>query len=341
MQIQNHTQNQHTQNEILNIMPIENQLVRISKPLNVTKEALNFNELVELFLLDIDVKPQSKQTYKRCLKQFIIFVEKENLKLNELNRTDILSFKNYLLSIKLSGYTVSNYIVSVRKFFEYLESNKIYPNVAKSIKGMRGVKGFKKDVLTVRQCVNILNSIDTNTVAGLRDFAITNILINTGLRTVELMRADVSDIKQQGGEAMLYIQGKGRDFKDDFVVLTDNVLISLNAYLKARNAKNNEPLFTSLSDRNLNKRLTTKSISRIIKTLLIKNNLISDRLSAHSLRHTAITLSLLSGASLQETQQLARHSNINTTMIYAHNIKRLENPAERKIQKFLQDNKNG
>ena len=48
------------------------------------------------------------------------------------------------------------------------------------------------------------------------------------------------------------------------------------------------------------------------------------RHSAHSLRHTAATLALLNGKKLANVQQTLRHSNINTTMIYAHALEREE-----------------
>ena len=171
---------------------------------------------------------------------------------------------------------------------------------------------------------------------GKRDFAILNLLIRTGLRTIELIRANIEDIRQNSGEAVLWIHGKGRDNKDEFVILTNDALKPIYEYLQLRGkTTDSEALFTSLSDRNTNKRLTTRSISRIVKSSLIKIGLNSDKLTAHSLRHTAITLSLLAGASIQEAQALGRHANINTTMIYSHNINRVINAPEYKIDKLL------
>ena len=63
----------------------------------------------------------------------------------------------------------------------------------------------------------------------------------------------------------------------------------------------------------------------------------SEKITTHSLRHTAITLSLIGGTPLQEVQQMARHTNINTTLIYAHNLNRIESHAEDNIQKLLSD----
>ena len=161
-------------------------------------------------------------------------------------------------------------------------------------------------------------------------------LVRTGLRTIELHRANIEDIRQEAGEALLYIQGKGRDSKDAFVLLTEDALRPLREYINARNEKNTrQPLFISHSNRNAGGRLSTRTISRIVKEALRVAGLNDSRLSAHSLRHTAITLSLLGGASVQEAQTMARHSDINTTLKYAHNINRIKQAPEKKIDVLL------
>jgi integrase len=61
----------------------------------------------------------------------------------------------------------------------------------------------------------------------------------------------------------------------------------------------------------------------------------SAKLTAHSLRHTAITLALVGGATVQQAQAMARHANINTTMIYAHNLERMDRAAEDALSGLL------
>ena len=72
-------------------------------------------------------------------------------------------------------------------------------------------------------------------------------------------------------------------------------------------------------------------MSGIVKDRLVAAGYDSSRLTAHSLRHTAVTLSLLGGEDLQKVQQFARHSNLATTMIYAHNLDRAKNKCEATI----------
>lgn len=296
---------------------------------------LGFDSYLSAFIHDLDINEASKSTYTRALKQFLAFISNKTSAV--LNNNDILEYKTHLKGLGLSSYTISTYLVVVRRFFAWLESKKIYPNIALGLKNMKKPRGFRKECLTIDQTKEVISAIDLRELRGKRDFAIINILVRTGLRIIELQRADIGDVVQSGGEAKLYIQGKGRSNKDDFVILTNSTLKSLRSYLSYRiNATDNQPLFTSLSDRNSGKRMTTRSFSRIAKNALVNAGLNSSKLSAHSLRHTAITTALLAGASLQEVKGMARHDNINTTLIYSHNIDRITNAPERKIDDYLE-----
>lgn len=295
-----------------------------------------FNEVIGRFLNSLDIMRNSKLTYKKGLRKFLLWLKSKQIQ--NPSREDILAYKHYLEDQKLSSLTLSSYLVVVRRFFEWAESVKIYPNISKGVRGAKRSKGFRKDPLTIEQVKEFLRKIDRSNPLGKRDYAIVNLMIRTGLRTIEVTRADVGDIRRQSGEAVLWIQGKGRDAKDEFVLLTEITLKSIMDYLLTRGGmKDKEPLFTSLSDRNREERLTTQSIRKIVKKHLRDIGIDSKRLSAHSLRHTAITLSLLGGATIQEARALGRHSDINTTLIYAHNINRLANAPERKIDAVLSD----
>jgi integrase/recombinase XerD len=301
----------------------------------VTPETVNFSKYLKEFIAEQDIKENSKETYRRALKQFFSFMSNKSI---ELSGNDILDYKKFLDSQGLSAYTITAYLVVVRRFFTWTESKKIYPNIAKTIKGMKSPKGFRKENLSNQQIARVLKGINQSTLQGKRDFAIINLLLRTGLRTIEIQRADIGDIAKRIDEAKFYIQGKGRDAKDEYVVLTYTSLKPILTYLEARGqADKSAPLFASISDRNNGNRMTTRSISRLIKNALLKADIDDKRLTAHSLRHTAITNALKGGASLQEVKTMARHANINTTLIYSHNLERMANPAERLIDKYMEE----
>lgn len=300
----------------------------------IARPEATLEELLQRFLEAQDIAPSSRATYRRQLRQFVSWLEQTGRasRLSTLLREDILSYKDYLLQLGLSSYTVSGYITATRKLFEWLEAEKVYPNIARGVKGTKKAKGFRKDCLTPGQIREALEAIDMATLEGLRDYALLNLLLRTGLRTVEVTRATLGDLRQESGSAVLWIQGKGQASKDDFVLLVEETLRPLRAYLSARGRlREEEPLFASGSRRNTGEALTTRSISRIVKERLRAVGLDDSRLTAHSLRHTAITLSLKGGASLQQAQAMARHTDPKTTLIYSHNLARIEAGAERFI----------
>lgn len=289
--------------------------------------------LVEDFLADQDISVSSRATYSRSLKQFSswLYETGRSGKL-DLLREDILAYRDYLAAQKMSSYTISLYLTSVRKLYQWLESKRIYPDVTRGIKGAKKPRGFRKDSLTPEQLRQALITLMGETLEDLRDYAIFNLMARTGLRDIEVSRAESRDIRQESGQAVLWIQGKGRDSKDDFVLLTKEALEPIRQYLKARGSvQEEEPLFCSHSDRNNGQALTTRSISRIVKQALRQIGLDDKRLTAHSLRHTAITLSIKGGASLQQAQAMARHTDPKTTLIYFHNLDRIQAGAEKCI----------
>ena len=114
--------------------------------------------------------------------------------------------------------------------------------------------------------------------------------------------------------------------------MTHNALKPIYEYLQARGrVSDTEPLFVSVSDRNNGQRLTTRSIRRIAKEHLRDIHLDSDRLTAHSLRHTFATVALKNGAPLLQVKEAMRHNSVETTMIYAHSLDRISNGAERYV----------
>ena len=293
-------------------------------------------EIIGKWMASLDLASSTKETYLSGFKAFCWFVRSTSLDFDELTRDDVKSFKEYLVNEKkLKPATVSSYLASVRSFYAYSEDNGI-ENIAHRVKGVTDSRSFKKEPLTPDQAQRLLASIDRSTEKGMRDFAILNLMLRTGLRDIEIVRANCKDIQTKAGVDVLYVQGKGRASKDSFVVLTPKALSPIATYLEKRgNVNERDPLFASVSSRNAGERLTVRSISRIAKSALRAIGIDDERYTAHSLRHTAITFSLLGGATERDAQQMARHANITTTMLYSHDIDRIKRAAEREIGNVL------
>lgn len=308
--------------------------------LQLTDAALKkaFSDLITRFIESHDVAPSSRKTYKNALVQFFTWFAKK--KVTNPTRETILAYKEALDTQGLRPTTRSAYLVAIRKFFEWTEGLKLYPNIAKGIKGAkRGVKSHHKDSLSFNQIQALIKAIDSTTLQGKRDFALINLLFRTGLRLIEIRRANINDLTIEGEIAQLWVHGKGRDGKDDFVVLTAETLNPILEYLQSRRPRNEgEPLFASLSDRNHGQRITVFSLSRLIKGYLRKAGLNSRRITAHSLRHTFGVLAISAGASLYEVQLAMRHAAAATTEMYLGDIerqKRLEAAPEKLLSELL------
>jgi site-specific recombinase XerD len=304
------------------------------RDLLLNEKRFNANyEVLEAFSKTLE-EGLTKTTYMRGARKFIEWCEANNV--IEVQEEDIVAYKNYLKA-NFKASSVNSYITSLKKLYNFLAKKGI-KNLASDIHGAKNSKGFKRDALTIDQAKDILKNIDKSTKEGIRNYAIMQLFLTTGLRTIEVERANIEDIYNTGNCTFLRVMGKGHDEKDEVVKLTYETLKAINEYLALRDIKSDkESLFISFSDRSNGSRLKTRSIRDIVKKTFKNVGINSDRLTTHSLRHSAITFALIGGATIQEAQQLARHTNINTTMIYAHNLNRLENKAEESIQKLLNE----
>ena len=286
-------------------------------------------ELVDSFIEAQDVKQSSKKLYRRTLKQYFNWVESKSYLLSEIARPQIIEYKEDLLSSGMSSLTVGSYITSVRRFYEWTEANKFYLNVAKGIKTPKRKQQFKKQPLLPSQATALLSYYQDK---ALRDYAIITLLLRTGLRTIEVIRANVEDITFKGSQRVLLVQGKGRDERDNFVLLTEKAYQPIAEYLATRGKVNSsEPLFTSTSNNSKGERLSTRSISYIAKEGLKAIGLDERSFTAHSLRHTTAVNILRAGGSLETAQFTLRHSNPATTQIYTATLneeRRLQNSGE-------------
>lgn len=301
---------------------------------NENSDLAVINAQVNNFVKFLDVAPLTVQSYLSGLKQFFTYLQINNVKMPD--RNSVLEFKKQLISSGKKPATVRLYLTAVKKFFAWLEAEMLYPNIASKIKSPKQDRGHKKDAFSGAQIKQVMTTINTGTLEGLRNFAMIGLITTAGLRTIEITRAKVEDLRLNAGQWVLFVQGKGRTDKSEFVHVTPKVLKAITAYLQARGkVAGDAPLFASCSNRNRGGRLTTRTISGICKRAMIAAGYVSARLTAHSLRHTAITLALLAGQSIQEVCSFARHANIATTMVYSHDVNRLQSQCECLIENAI------
>ena len=304
-------------------------IVKVEDCAPVVNKNVSIVEAVEAFLSECDIRANSKNVYRRGLLNFFRWVKQTERVISELTRADILAFKETLLQTH-SNLTIAGYMVALRRFYEWTEGCNLYPNIARGIKSPKRKNAYLKEHLRENQIHQLLQHFEGNP----RDYAIVNLLLRTGLRCIEVVRANVEDITFKGGQRILKIWGKGRDERDTFVVLTDKAYQPIKEYLETRGSTTlKEPLFVSTSNRNLQGRLSTRTISKICKEGLVAIGLDAHEYTAHSLRHTTAVM-LLKNGTLSDVQSVLRHASPVTSQIYTKSVEeelRLQNPSEMKL----------
>lgn len=291
-------------------------------------------DMFERFIAYLDATPKTIATYTMALRRLFSYLAENGI--NRPSREHIISYREDLKATGHKPSTISLYLVATRLFFQWTAQEGLYPNIAEHIKGVKLDKGHKRDYLTTRQVKAVMNGVDTSGAQGKRDYAILALMITGGLRTIEIARANIEDLATLGDSTVIYIQGKGHQERNDYVKIPEQTEQAIREYLKTRNTEDRKaPLFASESHNSLGKRLSTRAISGMVKERLIAAGYKSSRLTAHSLRHTAVTLSLLAGKPITEVSKFARHTSIQTTMIYNHALDMAGNTCAAAIAKAI------
>ena len=294
------------------------QTINNTADLAILENQQKWDLLMEAFLASLDVKDKTRDTYYWAMTQYFEWLQNTNRSIQFLSSADIIAYKTDLLRRMLTPLTVSVYLSAVRRFYSWAESSRLHTNIARDIKAPRMKKGFKKLHLNEAEIIALLEHAKKR---SLRNYAMLNLLVRTGLRTIELVRADIGDIKYKKGRRVLYVMGKGHDSKDDFVIISDAAWKPLQAYLSERGVTaKKDPLFVTEGKGHKGNRMSPRSVQYVCKNAIRAIGLDSPEYSPHSLRHSTAVMMLKNGADWKDVQRVLRHSSPVTTQIYTASI---------------------
>lgn len=299
-------------------------------------------QLIDLYLSEKDITLESYELYHIILKQFVAY-----LKAHEILYAETKDIKDYIEAKKEEGYTIRwchHQLGVIKVFYSYLSLNqnrlgldKRYAyNIAETIQNMPIKKEISKPMLTIHQAKHLILHLKSHRqyIWHYRDYAMIYLMITTGLRSIEVRRAKIKDLKLVNDTYILYVQGKGRSREDDFVKITKGVKEAIDDYLNVR--KDQNPfLFISHSKRYETPYLSRTFFLRMFRRVLKEAGLGHLKVTPHSLRHAAATYNLLRGGTLEETKRLMRHKDLSTTLIYAHHLKRMEEDLENELESYM------
>lgn len=295
-----------------------------------------FARFLQLEVGDGAASPDTIRSYLSQTKQYLDWCKDNLLPPLEADSEDIKQYRQYLVQSQYQNSTIATKLNIIRIFYKAaLTHGLITNNPAQKIKAPKDRKDPAARITFMEaeelkflldHLQSELSQTKTNKqrLVLLRDRLLIGIMSLEGCRTVEMHSLKIEDIVRQGLKTGLKVSAKRAS---RIVPLTDNLATQLEEYLEIRRKvlrrkiQPRDYVFISLSNNSKGQQLSRRSCAAIIDHYLIATNLKhapGRTLSAHSLRHTAGTLSLRTGADLRQVQDLLGHAAPRTTSIYAH-----------------------
>jgi integrase/recombinase XerC len=289
-------------------------------------EKLLIDSFLESLVTEKGYSDHTRRAYRKDLLDFFSFLTDSRLANSdrqkrgpavELKQIDGIMLRGYLgfLHRKNKKTTIARKLSAIRSFFKYLLKNGIISeNPAEFVLTPKQDKTLPV-YLSVDEMFRLLDSIQTDTLLGLRNRAIFETLYSSGIRVSELAEMNLSDVDFSA--ATVQVSGKGG--KQRIVPVGHKALSAIKAYRtrlqkqKGSLSVNEGPLFLN----RFQTRLSPRSIARILRKLVETVGLLTP-VSPHALRHTFATHMLDAGADLRAVQELLGHKSLSTTQKYTH-----------------------
>ncbi len=280
-------------------------------------------ELFDDFCLYLETKKKTSSntltSYKRDVKNFIIFLQGISCyALDKVSPQIISRYITYLKKHKKSSATISRTLSSLRCFFKYLVQKKVITfNPMTGIKNEKNVSSLP-EIMSSKDVDILLSSPDTETVKGIRDKAMLELLYATGIRVSELLNISVYDINLDVG----YVNIKSDSSKERIVPLYPMAIDSLKNYLNASRDKlcQNKPQSDILFLNSFGEKMTRQGFWKIIKQYAKKTDINAD-ITPKILRHSFATHLLENGADINVIKDMLGHTAISSTKVYTKVIK--------------------
>lgn len=178
-----------------------------------------------------------------------------------------------------------------------------------------------------------------NSIIGVRDLLVLELLATTGMRRAEVCEIKIGDIQLTQGVYAINIVGKGN--KERIIVASNEVMGIINKYMNMRGITmkdKDEYLLVSHANRKSGSgKVSTNMIYRIVKHYAELADIDPDTISPHTLRHTFATQCIGMGTPIQDVQQLMGHASINTTELYNHSFNIINNNPAEKLTSMYND----
>lgn len=273
---------------------------------------------VEFFTATIR-NPNTRETYARAVRDFLDWCEARGLMhLDQIEPIVVATYVEGLQAVK-SAPTVKLHLAAVRMLFDWLVTGQVLRvNPASFVHGPKHVvrKG-KSPVLTAKQCRQLIDSIDTSRIVGLRDRALISVMVYSFARVSAVVKMNIADFHNTGIRWIIRLHEKGGKFHE--VPAHHKAVEYVHEYVHAAGIaeERKTPLFRTVDKQ---RRLTEKRMTRDDALRMVKRRAKADGLPesicCHTFRATGITAYLDAGGTIENAQAIAAHESPRTTKLY-------------------------
>ena len=261
-----------------------------------------------------NASPHTISSYRRDLKQFAVFIQAKNLKIEKVDNVVIRGFLAARYEKNDKKSTIARKLAAIRSFFRFcIQKRWLTDNPAKVVSTPKQDKPVPS-FLTEEEMAGFLDLPGSKKPLDLRDKAMLELLYASGLRVSELVGLNLEDLNFT--ERFIRVRGKGK--KERIVPFGRSAENSLRHYLHSRILINkgkidSQGLFLNYRG----ERLSSRSVERVVNTN-IRRSALKRKISPHSLRHSFASHLLSRGADLRVIQELLGHESLSTTQKYTH-----------------------
>lgn len=251
-------------------------------------------------------------SYERDLRKLEQFLKNKGIRrIRQVTETELNHYIEYLEQENFAASSISRSIASIRAFFQYFFNQGILPkNPADGLKAPK-VERKVPEILSVDEVDLLLAKPDENTVKGIRDKAMLELLYATGIRVSELVHLSVKDINLKLNYISCNCEKKSRA-----VPFGNTAKEAVEIYMSQSRdvllkGKENQMLFINCNGTAMSRQGFWKILKYYAKLAGIEKEI-----TPHTLRHSFAVHLLQNGADLRSVQEMLGHSDISTTQIY-------------------------
>jgi site-specific recombinase XerD len=274
---------------------------------------------IEFFTADIR-NPRTRRAYFRASLRFFAWVEAKGLSLADIRPPHVAAYVEELLADRKSRPTVKQALAALKRLFDWLVVGQVVPfNPAAAVRGpLHIVKKGTTPILTRDEMRQLLKSIDTSHVVGLRDRALIALMAFSFARVGAAVEMRVEDYFPKSKRWWVRLHEKGGKLHE--MPAHHTLEEYLDAYIEAAKiAKDRKgPLFRTAIRRT--KKLTKNPMTPKDAWGMVRRRArdagLETRIGCHTFRATGITNYLENGGSLEHAQQMAAHESAKTTKLY-------------------------